>query len=165
MDMLVKKTDIPKGMSVWQASRKAAIMNISDLAAKGAKPVALLASVGVPSDLCKSDIQQIGKGLNEGAREYGAYVLGGDTNQASDLIISCMAFGECNKQNLLKRSGAKVGDYVEQFEKIGLASLHTGLLREGLHFEIRHNTEAQDPTTWLDPSQISYKQKIVQQEQ
>ena len=56
MDMLVGKTDIPTTMSLWQAARKAVIMNISDLAAKGAKPLALLASIGVPPNLTKTDI-------------------------------------------------------------------------------------------------------------
>jgi thiamine-monophosphate kinase len=112
MDMLVGKTDVPRTMSVWQAARKAVIMNISDLAAKGAQPLALLASIGVPPDLTETDILQIGKGLNAGAREYNAYILGGDTNEASDLIISCMALGVCRKNNLVKRSGAKPGDWV-----------------------------------------------------
>ena len=112
MDMLVRKTDVPKAMSLWQAARKAVIMNISDLAAKGAQPVAVLASLGVPPDLTTTDIQQIGKGLNAGAREYDTYILGGDTNQAPDLIISCTALGVCNKKHLIKRSGAKPNDYV-----------------------------------------------------
>jgi thiamine-monophosphate kinase len=112
MDMLVRKTDVPHSMSLWQAARKAVIMNISDLAAKGANPLALLASIGVPPDLTKTEIIQIGKGLNAGAREYNAYILGGDTNEASDLIISCMAFGVCSKGHLMRRSGAKPGDYV-----------------------------------------------------
>jgi len=112
MDMLVGKTDVPRTMSLWQAARKAVIMNISDLAAKGAQPLALLASIGVPPNLTKTDIQQIGKGLNAGAREYNTYILGGDTNEASDLIISCMALGVCRKHHLIKRSGAKPGDYV-----------------------------------------------------
>jgi thiamine-monophosphate kinase len=112
MDMLVGKTDVPKTMSLWQAARKAVIMNISDLAAKGAQPLALLASIGVPPDLTEADIQQIGKGLNAGAREYNAYILGGDTNEASDLVISCMALGVCSKHHLIKRSGAKPGDWV-----------------------------------------------------
>ena len=60
----------------------------------------------------KKDIQQIGKGLNDGAREYNAYVLGGDTNEASDLVISCAALGICQKRHLIKRSGAKPNDYV-----------------------------------------------------
>jgi thiamine-monophosphate kinase len=111
-DMLVGKTDVPKAMSLWQAARKAAVMNISDLAAKGAQPLALLASIGVPPDLTEADIQQIGKGLNAGAREYSAYMLGGDTNEASDLVISCMALGVCSKHHLVKRGGAKPGDYV-----------------------------------------------------
>ena len=51
----------------------------------------------------------------------------------------------------------KVGDMVKQHEKIGVASLHTGLLQEGLHFEIRHNTEAQNPLEWLESSQVSFK--------
>ncbi len=132
MDMLIKKTDVPQGMNTWQAARKAVIMNISDLAAKGAKPVALLASIGIPSNLSKTDIQQIAKGLNAGAREYGAYVIGGDTNQASDLIISCMAFGECHKQKLLKRSGTKAGDYVAVTGYFGKTAAGLKILMEKL---------------------------------
>jgi thiamine-monophosphate kinase len=112
VDMLVGKTDIPKTMSPWQAARKAVIMNISDLAAKGAQPLALLVSIGVPPDLKKTDIQQIGRGLNAGAREYNAYIIGGDTNETSDLIISCNALGICQKNQLIKRNGAKPGDFV-----------------------------------------------------
>ena len=111
-DMLVGKTDVPPGMSLWQAARKAVVMNISDLAAKGVKPIALLASIGVPRSFTKADIEQIGKGLNAGAREYRAYILGGDTNEASDLIISCVAFGVSEKERLVLRSGAKPGDVV-----------------------------------------------------
>jgi septal ring factor EnvC (AmiA/AmiB activator) len=51
----------------------------------------------------------------------------------------------------------KVGDPVKRHERIGVTSLHTGLLQEGLHFEIRHKTEAQNPLDWLEPSQISLK--------
>lgn len=111
-DMLVGKTDVPPGMSLWQAARKAVVMNISDLAAKGVKPIALLASIGVPRSYTKKDIEEIGKGLNAGAREYDAYILGGDTNEASDLIISCVAFGVSEKRRLMLRSGAKPGDIV-----------------------------------------------------
>jgi len=110
-DMLVGKTDVPPGMSAWQAARKAVVMNISDLAAKGVKPIAVLASVGVPRGFTRKDIEQIGEGLNDGAREYDAYVLGGDTSEASDLVISCSAFGVGTKQRLMLRSGAKPGDY------------------------------------------------------
>ena len=111
-DMLVSKTDVPPQMNLWQAARKAVVMNISDLAAKGVKTIALLAALGVSTDLTEKDIEQIGSGLNTGAREYGAYVLGGDTSESSDLIISCAAFGIGEKNRLMLRKGAKPGDIV-----------------------------------------------------
>jgi thiamine-monophosphate kinase len=132
MDMLVKKTDVPRTMSLWQAARKAVIMNISDLAAKGAKPIALLTSIGVPPELTKTDIEQIGKGLNAAARKYGAYILGGDTNEASELIISCMALGACPKDQLIKRSGAKPGDYLAVTGVFGKTTSGLKILIDGL---------------------------------
>ncbi|MEM2936836.1 MAG: AIR synthase related protein [Candidatus Bathyarchaeia archaeon] len=47
-DMLVGKTDVPPGMSLRQAARKAVVMNISDFAAKGVKPLIVLSSIGLP---------------------------------------------------------------------------------------------------------------------
>lgn len=109
-DMLVDKTDVPKGMNLWQAARKAVVMNVSDFAAKGVRPIAMLVSVGIPRSLRRSDIEKIGAGLNAGAREYGAYVIGGDTGETSDLVISLSVFGMARKGKLMLRSGAKPGD-------------------------------------------------------
>ena len=131
-DMLVRKTDVPRTMSLWQAARKTVIMNISDLAAKGAQPLALLASIGLPPNLTKEDIVQISKGLNAGAREYNAYIVGGDTNEASDLIISCTAVGVCNRTNLIKRSGAKPGDFVGVTGSFGKTASGLKILMDGL---------------------------------
>jgi len=131
-DMLVGKTDVPQGMTFWQAARKAVVMNISDLAAKGTQPQALLAAIGLPRGLTEKDIEQIGRGLNAGARQYGAYVLGGDTNEASDLIISCAAFGTCEKRSFMRRSGAKPGDLVATTGFFGKTSAGLKILLEGL---------------------------------
>jgi len=111
-DMLVDKTDVPPKMNLWQASRKAVIMNISDFAAKGVKPLAILVSLGLPGTLKEKDIEQIGEGLNAGAREYGAYIIGGDTNEASDLVISLSLFGMAKRGEIVLRSGAKPGNLV-----------------------------------------------------
>lgn len=111
-DMLVGKTDVPPEMSLWHAARKAVVMNISDLAAKGVRPIALLASVGFPKEFKEKDIEQVGKGLNSGAREYGSYIIGGDTNEASDLIINCSVFGIGQKGQLMLRNGARPEDIV-----------------------------------------------------
>jgi len=121
-DMLVDRTDVPPGMSLWQAARKAVVMNISDFAAKGVKPIAMLVSLGLPRKLTERDIREIGKGLNAGAREYGAYVIGGDTNEASDIVISLSLFGIAKKSVLMLRSGAKPEDFVAVTGFFGKAS-------------------------------------------
>jgi len=131
-DMLVGKTDIPPQMSLWQAARKAVVMNISDLAAKGVKPIALLTAIGIPRGLRRKHVEQIGKGLNRGAREYGAYVLGGDTSEASDIIISCAAFGIGEKKRLMLRTGAKAGDMVAVTGCFGKTSAGLRILLRGL---------------------------------
>jgi len=131
-DMLVGKTDVPPRMSLLQAARKAVVMNVSDLAAKGVKPIALLASIGLPRGLTKQDIEQIGLGLNKGAREYDAYILGGDTNEASDLVISCAAFGIGEKRRLMLRSEAKPGDIVATTGPFGNAAAGLKILLQNL---------------------------------
>lgn len=131
-DMLVGKTDVPPSMSLFQAARKAVIMNVSDLAAKGVKPLALLASIGVPRNLNKKDIEQIGEGLNKGAREYDAYILGGDTSEASDLVISCAAFGIGEKKHLILRSGAKQNDIVAVTGSFGKTAAGLKILLQNL---------------------------------
>jgi thiamine-monophosphate kinase len=131
-DMLVGKTDVPPEMSLWQAARKAVVMNISDLAAKGVKAIAILAAVGVPRDLRQEDIVQIGKGVNIGAREYDAYVLGGDTSEAPDIVISCAAFGIARRNRLMLRNGAKAGDIVAVTGNFGNTSAGLRILIQGL---------------------------------
>jgi thiamine-monophosphate kinase len=131
-DMLVGKTDVPKTMSLWQAARKAVVMNISDFAAKGVKPLALMVSLGLARGLSKKDIQEIGKGLNAGAREYGTYIIGGDTGEASDLIINISVFGTAKKADIILRSGAKPGDIVAVTGPFGKTVAGLKILSENL---------------------------------
>jgi thiamine-monophosphate kinase len=109
-DMLVAKTDVPEGMTLFQAARKALIMNISDFASKGVQPTAALVALGVPADFTQKNIEEIADGLNTGAQEYGAFIIGGDTSETSDLIISVSLYGTAQKSTLMLRSGAVEGD-------------------------------------------------------
>ena len=130
-DMLVDKTDVPPSMSLWQAARKSVVMNISDFAAKGVKPIAMLVSLGLPINLTIRDIEEIGKGLNAGAREYDAYIIGGDTGEASDLVISLSLFGIAEKNTLMLRSGAKPGDLVAVTGPFGKTAACLKILLDG----------------------------------
>jgi len=130
-DMLVGKTDVPRGMSLWQAARKAIVMNISDFAAKGVEPVAVLVSLGLPRHLMRKEVDEIARGLNAGAREYGAYVVGGDTNEASDLIMAISLFGTAKRKTLMLRNGAKPGDIVAVTGFFGKTAAGLRLLLDG----------------------------------
>jgi len=131
-DMLVDKTDVPKGMSFWQAARKAVVMNVSDFASKGVEPKVILVSLGLPQKMAKKAVvEEIAKGLNAGAREYNAYVIGGDTNEASDLVISVSLFGTADKNTLMLRGGAKLGDVVAVTGKFGKTACGLKILLNG----------------------------------
>jgi len=131
-DMLVAKTDVPRGMSYWQASRKAVVSTVSDFAAKGIQPLGLLTSLGLPYRFKRKDIIQIGLGLNAGAREYDTYVLGGDTNEAENLIIDCVGFGLGDEAGIMKRSGAKPGDLVATSSSFGKTAAGLKMITRGL---------------------------------
>ncbi len=132
VDMLVGRTDVPPGMSLKQAARKAVVMNVSDFAAKGVKPLAAMISLGLPSTLTEKDIDEIGSGISEGAREYGVFIIGGDTNETSDLVIDCALIGLCDKEKIVKRSGAKPGDIVAVTGLFGKTSSGLKILLENL---------------------------------
>ncbi|WP_455281031.1 thiamine-phosphate kinase [[Eubacterium] cellulosolvens] len=129
-DMLVAKTDIPKGMNLWQTSRKAVISVISDLAAKGVQPMGILISLGMPRKISENYVRQIGRGMNAAAREYGTHVIGGDTNESTDLTIDVSAFGICKERELIRRDTAKVGDIVMVTGAFGLPALGLKIIKK-----------------------------------
>ena len=130
-DVLVGKTDIPPSMTLRQAARKAVVMNVSDFASKGVKPLALLVSLTLPREYSREAIEEIGEGLNEGAEEYDTYIIGGDTGEGVDLTICCMVFGVSKKRDLTLRRGAKVGDVLAVTGLFGKTSAGLKILVEG----------------------------------
>jgi len=121
-DMLVGSTDVPPGMTIRQTARKAVVANVSDLAAKGVKPYAGIVALGLPQKLMRRDIQQIANGLSGAAKEYHFPLLGGDTNESKDLVISIALLGFIDGRRILLRSGAKIGDVVAVTGDFGSAS-------------------------------------------
>jgi len=111
-DMLVGSTDVPPGMTVQEAARKAVVATVSDFAAKGVQPTALMVSLGLPAPVKKKTVQDIARGLDQAAREYKCKIIGGDTNQAKDLVIDIAGIGFTNPRTLVRRNGARPGDVI-----------------------------------------------------
>jgi thiamine-monophosphate kinase len=130
-DMLVWKTDVPVGMTPFQAGRKVVVMNFSDLGSKGVQPLAFLAALGAPDSTSTDCIEEIAKGFEAGTREYGGYMVGGDTNEACDIIISGMAYGLAEERCLVLRGTSKPGDVLATTGDFGNTTAAFKILIEG----------------------------------
>lgn len=131
-DMLVASAHFPPSTTPMQMGKKAVVVNLSDLAAMGAEPLGLIFSVALPSDLEVSFVERLVKGMDDAAREYSTYVVGGDLDESVEITIAGAAFGIARRRELLKRSGAKAGDIVAVTGKFGAASAGLKLLLEKL---------------------------------
>ncbi len=120
-DMLIQSRHFPKNMSYFDMGFKAVTVNVSDLAAMGAQPLGFLLAVAIPKDLELDSFKQIIKGVLKACEFYSIPLIGGDTNEASEIIITGTALGEC--ANPLRNDTYKIGDVVAVTGDIGLAAL------------------------------------------
>jgi thiamine-monophosphate kinase len=111
--------------------RKALRMNLSDLAAKGARPVGFLLSLALPAGTDEAWIAAFAAGLGEDAARYGCPMFGGDTDHTpGPTSVSIAAFGAVPHGKMVRRSTAKPGDCVVVTGTIGDAALGLRLRRD-----------------------------------
>lgn len=116
--------------SPFELGWKAAATNLTDVAAMGARPTALVVAIAAPNDLPVSVLEGISDGLREGlaALAPGCGVVGGDLSASSVLTISVTAFGDLEGRAPVTRSGASVGDTVAHAGARGDAARGLALL-------------------------------------
>jgi thiamine-monophosphate kinase len=126
-DTLVEGVHFRRRWTSWRdLGYKAAAINLSDLAAMGAEPEALLVSLALPLD---TEAAAIGK-LYEGLNEPGIAVAGGDTTRAEELVIAVTAVGR--SERVPGRAGARPGDLIVVTGPLGGAAAGLHALCEGL---------------------------------
>lgn len=110
---------------------KALSVNLSDLAACGAAPLAFTLSLALPPELAQQNewIRAFADGLLACAREHGCPLVGGDTCAAPVLTISITALGSVPPAQALRRDGARAGDEVWASGTLGDARLALGVLQ------------------------------------
>jgi thiamine-monophosphate kinase len=94
---------------------RAAAVNISDLAASGAEPLALVVTLAAPGATAAADVFE----LYEGIVEAGVPVRGGDTSAAAELVLSVTALGRSDR--VPGRAGARPGDALVVTGPLGAA--------------------------------------------
>ena len=112
-------------------ARKALRVNLSDLAAKGAKPAGCLLTLALPDGVGESWLSPFASGLQADCDLYACPLYGGDTVRTTGpLWLSVTAFGTLPRGTMMKRAGAKPGDRIVVTGTIGDAALGLRLLRD-----------------------------------
>ncbi len=110
--------------------RKLLRVNLSDLAAMGARPRGYLLATAFPKDLDEAWIAAFAAGLAEDQAIFGIALYGGDTvSTPGPLTLSLTAFGEVPQGRALSRAGARARDLVYVSGTIGDGALGLRVLR------------------------------------
>ena len=123
-DMLVEDVHFLRNISsAAEVGCKSLMVNISDVAAMGAKPVATLLSLSLPESAQGEWAEAFMREYYAQSEKYGIALVGGDTTASRDRItINVVAIGRAAKCNIKRRSAAKVGDLVCVTGKLGISS-------------------------------------------
>ena len=152
-DMLVEGRHFFAGTDPELLARKALAVNLSDLAAMGARPLGFTLAIAIPK-VDEAWLKSFSKGLFAAAQEYSCPLIGGDTT-AGPLTISITAFGSLPNGKAIRRSGAKVGDEIWVSGSIGDARLTLAALRHEMNLpredlqQIEHRMHQPSPRVEL----------------
>jgi thiamine-monophosphate kinase len=115
-DALVERIHFRLDWISWRdLGWRAAVINLSDLAASGAEPEGLLVTLAAPAETEVKDVLE----LYEGIAETGVPVVGGDTSKAEEVVLSVTAIGRSAR--VPGRGGARPGDHLVVTGPLGAA--------------------------------------------
>lgn len=133
MDLVVKTDPVRAGVHFFadddpaDVAWKALAVNVSDLIAKGATPLAYLAALSFPDAPPRAWLQSFAAGLGEAQAAFGCHLVGGDTDRAPGPIsVAITVIGAVPSGRMIRRDAAEPGDLVFVSGEIGDAGL--GLL-------------------------------------
>jgi thiamine-monophosphate kinase len=112
-------------------AKKALRVNLSDLAAKGARPAGFLLTLALPDAIDEAWLKAFARALGVDARGYGCPLLGGDSVRTpGPVTISITAFGTVPRGKMIRRHGARAGDRIVVTGTIGDAALGLALRKD-----------------------------------
>jgi thiamine-monophosphate kinase len=127
-DMLIEGRHFLPGADPRSLGHKCLAVNLSDLAAMGATPVAFTLAIAMP-EVNPKWLADFSAGLLALADEHHCPLIGGDTT-AGPLTISITIFGRVDAAKSLKRSNAKLDDDIWISNTVGDARLALGNIRK-----------------------------------
>ena len=116
---------------------RAAAANLSDLAAMGASPTAIVIGLGLPGETPVSWVEEVYEGMTACLDRYSTPIVGGDICRSPVRTLSITAFGSVRPDRAIRRSAAQPGDAIvvtglHGLSRAGLELLLNPCLEEGL---------------------------------
>jgi thiamine-monophosphate kinase len=110
-DAQVEGTHFDRTWLDWGGlARRALLAAASDVTAMGGKPTGFLVTLGVPSNVKMSCLEEFADSLASLALEYGLLPLGGDTVQSGLVFVDVTVLGIAAQDEILRQTGAEEGD-------------------------------------------------------
>ena len=132
VDLLVENQHFRRDWSTaTETGGKAAAQSLSDIAAMGAQPTALLVGLAAPGDLPVAWAEDLATGLAQECSRAGATVAGGDISAAPLIMVAVTALGDLGGRPPVTRAGARPGDLVAVAGLLGHSAAGLALLRAG----------------------------------
>lgn len=133
MDTLIADVHFPAKADPALIAQRALAVNLSDLAAMGAEPLAFTLALSLPK-ADESWLQAFSLGLETLVQTYHCPLIGGDITKGS-LSITIQVHGLLNKGKVMTRNGAKSGDLVYVSGELGAAGLAVSLMNNGMSLD------------------------------
>ncbi len=136
-DLVLSTDPIVAGVHFFDTDRaddiawKAIAVNVSDLVAKGAEPLAYTLALAFPAPPERSWMADFARGLASAQAAFGCHLIGGDTDRTSGpLSIGVTAIGVLPRGSFVPRHGAEAGDHVFVTGTLGDSALGLALHRD-----------------------------------
>ncbi|WP_180055694.1 MULTISPECIES: thiamine-phosphate kinase [unclassified Acinetobacter] len=138
-DTLVAGRHFPLDTKPHAIGWKSVAVNLSDIAAMGAKPHSILLALSLPQ-IDHDWLKGFSQGLYNCCDQFGVSLIGGDTTQSPHLTISVTALGWVESGQAVPRSGAQIGDYICVSGQVGDAAFGLNHLGHRLQHRLDYPT-------------------------
>lgn len=109
-DTLISGVHFPENTSAGDIAYKSLMVNLSDLAAMGAKPAWVTLAISLP-EINESWLQSFSDQFSTVLSNFNVSLIGGDTTKGA-LSITVQAMGLCDKDKILRRDSAEINDKI-----------------------------------------------------
>jgi thiamine-monophosphate kinase len=137
-DMMIEGVHFLRDDPLSTVARKLLRVNLSDLAAKGAKPLGYFLACAWPAKTRRRTIEEFAAGLAADQELFKVALYGGDTTRhgspEAPLTLCATFFGQAPRAGIVRRNGASVGDDLYVTGTIGDSGLGLAALRKQAKF-------------------------------